>query len=172
MNIASTKTAKLEMLIGFPCSGKSTFLETKLMRVSPTFTDLVVVSSDRYIDEAAQKLGIGYAEAFPMFIKDATKKAKASVVSAIESSHDVIWDQTNLTKEVRTQRLNRFPSKTYLKVGYVFPVEDPAILFERMKRLRPEKIVPLDVLYEMRAKYEEPSLDEGFDSLIVLNIKF
>jgi tRNA uridine 5-carbamoylmethylation protein Kti12 len=165
--------AILNFMVGFPCTGKSTYIQKNLMSQShQTHQQSVVISSDAYIEEKAKELGIGYSEAFPLYIKEAVNYIKSQVNFAIENSHSVIWDQTNLTKNIRVDRLGKFPGKIYKKVGYVFQPAIPEILYARMKNLRPDKIIPIEVLDSMYAKYEVPSIDEGFDEIIHISSDF
>lgn len=163
----------LNFMIGFPCSGKSTYINLNLNKPRLGTTEFpVVVSSDLYVEDAAKTLGVTYAEAFPLTIKEATKWAKDRTKFAIDNSLDVIWDQTNLNRAVRVQRLAQFSDKIYLKIGYLFEPAEPQVLYDRMKKLRPEKMVPFHVLATMYKGYEAPSLDEGFDRIVTVKVDF
>ena len=83
---------------------------------------------------------------------------------------DIVWDQTNLTKKSRKQKLSLLPN-TYTKIGCVFEIHDYEEL-SRRRELRKEKIIPLDAIENMKKTFEVPSLEEGFDEIYKVKFKY
>ena len=149
-----TQKNYLYMLIGVPASGKSTWIASQDWAL-----DIPVVSSDRFIDEHAQKQGKTYNEVFDEYIKIATKLMENQVLICQANNKNVIWDQTNLTAKSRAAKLKMLPD--YYKIAVVFKTPDAE---EHARRLagRPGKTIPLVVLRSMAANFELPTEAEGF----------
>jgi len=147
----------LYMLIGVPASGKSTWINTQ-----DWTRDIPVVSSDRFIDEHAQKQGKTYNEVFEEYIKVATKLMENQVLICQANNKDVIWDQTNLTAKSRAAKLAMLPD--YYKIAVVFKTPDAD---EHKRRLdgRPGKSIPEGVLKSMAANLQLPTEAEGFKEI-------
>ena len=148
----------LYMLVGVPASGKTTW--TKNNRGSA-----LVASSDDYIEKQAEKMGSTYSDVFDDFIKAANTHAIATARKAFSDNMDLIWDQTNLTKNGRKQKLKMVP-KDYKKVAVFFPTPHDDILKKRLTS-RPGKNIPDYVVSSMIKTIEKPSKDEGFDEVII-----
>lgn len=151
---------KLYMLIGVPGSGKSTWVAGQ-----PWSKDCSVVSSDRYIDEEAERLGKTYNEIFKDYVGIATRLMDNHVLVAQANGKDIIWDQTNTSAKSRKAKLAKLPA--YEKTAVFFktpPVE------ELTKRLasRPGKNIPWDVMTSMIKNLEFPTTEEGFSEIQVI----
>ena len=151
---------KLYMLIGVPGSGKSTWVAGQ-----PWSKDCSVVSSDRYIDEEAERLGKTYNEIFKDYVGIATRLMDNHVLVAQANGKDIIWDQTNTSAKSRKAKLAKLPD--YEKIAVFFktpPVE------ELTKRLasRPGKNIPWDVMTSMIKNLEFPTTEEGFSEIQVI----
>jgi tRNA uridine 5-carbamoylmethylation protein Kti12 len=59
------------------------------------------------------------------------------------------------------------PSR-YEKIAVVFTTPEPDELLIRLAS-RPEKVIPDTVIQTMISKWEEPSIDEGFDKIIYVS---
>lgn len=147
----------LYMLIGVPASGKSTW-------VKQNRRGAVVASSDDYIEKQAERLGSTYNDVFNDYVKDANRHAQETAKRAFADNMDVIWDQTNLTKNSRKSKLAMAP-KGYEKIAVYFPTPAPEIHKKRLAG-RPGKQIPDFVLNSMTKTLEPPSKDEGFDDII------
>ena len=145
------------VLIGPPCSGKSTYREQLMLGERKP----VIISSDDFIEEYATEHGITYSEAFPLVsMKDIAKNLRARLIAAAMKSADIIIDRTNMTFKSRNKLLSNIP-KHYRKVGIVFSVPRE-VLAERLKA-RGEatgKWIPAKVVDEMIAVYQEPVAGE------------
>jgi len=149
----------LYMLVGVPASGKTTW--TKQRRNNNT----LVASSDDYIEKQAEKLGSTYSDVFDKFIKAAITHAIETAGKAFSDKLDLIWDQTNLTKTGRRNKLKMVP-KDYKKIAVFFPTPHEDVLKKRLAS-RPGKNIPDYVITSMSKTIEKPTTDEGFDDIIV-----
>ena len=147
----------LYMLVGVPASGKSTWVAR---RKEP------VVSSDDFIEAAAAKRGVTYDDVFAETVDAANKHVLAAAKRAFARGESLIWDQTNLSKKVRAERLQLAPP-AYTTVAVFFPTPAPKVLAARLAN-RPGKTIPPDVVAHMAAALERPTLAEGFDRVQVV----
>ena len=154
----------MNMLIGLPGSGKSTFLK-RMGIVHAPFNGVSVLSTDRFIEEIADRTGKTYNEVFKKAIGDATIQLNRDLHLAIERGNNIFWDQTNFTVKSRADKLKRIP-RGYLKtaVELLLP-EDMAIWYERLDS-RIGKNIPANVLDSMFMTYQTPTTKEGFDTII------
>lgn len=152
---------KLYMLIGVPGSGKSTWVANQ------KFQDVIIASSDAYIDTVAAKQGKTYSEVFSREIGNAMDFCKAQVATAIKLDKDLVWDQTNTMAKGRKYKLEQFGDE-WLKVAVFFPTPDMPEL-ERRLNSRVGKDIPQNILQGMIDALEIPQLSEGFDEIIMLD---
>jgi predicted kinase len=148
------------MLVGVPGSGKSTW--TKQHQSSNT----LVASSDDYIEKQAQQLNTTYSDVFDKFIKAANTHVIETARKAFSNNMDLIWDQTNLTRNGRKQKLKMVP-KTYRKVAVFFTTPHEDVLKKRLAS-RPGKNIPDYVMTSMLKTMEKPTIEEGFDEVIIV----
>lgn len=153
---------EMYMLIGVPGSGKSWWTSYRCPLVNP-----VVLSSDAYIEEHARKINKTYNEIFRDHIDDAIKNTNLMCQKAIEEGKDIIWDQTNLDKKSRARKLARFSSKKYKKIAVYCHASHDDIFAVNEKRREFGRTIPEPVLLDMISRFEYPSLDEGFDDIII-----
>ena len=149
---------ELVMLVGIPCSGKSTYVNK--LRDYEYWKDAVVLSTDNYIEEQAKRLGMTYNEVFQDCIDEATRQLEMSFVRAKDEGKKIIWDQTNLSIKTRKKKLTKVPS-IYKRTVVWFQVD----LEEALKRngTREGKFIPESILKRMYHQFEVPTLEEGFD---------
>lgn len=149
----------LYMLVGVPASGKSTW-------VKQNRGSALVASSDDYIEKQAEKMGTTYSDVFDDFIKAANTHAIATAKKAFSDNIDLIWDQTNLTKNGRRNKLKMVPNN-YRKIAVFFPTPHEDILKKRLAG-RPGKNIPDYVISSMVKTVERPTKEEGFDEIITV----
>ena len=149
---------ELIMMVGMPCSGKSTFIE----KFSNKFNDYIVISTDNIIEDRAEKQGKTYNEIFKDEIKSATKEMNERLAQAIQNGDNIIWDQTNLTVKSRKSKLSGIP-KDYQKVAMYVETDLKTI---KGRNVRPGKIIPESVLDNMWGSIEVPSITEGFHAVL------
>lgn len=152
---------KVYMLIGVPGSGKSTWVAGQ-----PWSKNCSVVSSDRYIDEEAARLGKTYNEVFNDYIKIATRLMENHVLAAQANGRDIIWDQTNISAKSRKAKLEKLWD--YEKVAVFFRTPERSVLDGRLQS-RPGKVIPSHVMQSMISGLEEPTLEEGFSEIIFVD---
>lgn len=151
-------TPELIMLCGIPTSGKSSYV--KKLKDLVDYKDVVILSTDNYIEQQAQRLGLTYNQLFVDVIDDATRNLDIEFNMAKENGRSIIWDQTNLTVKTRKKKISRIPS--YYRRGIVYFKVSLEEALERNK-IREGKFIPEDILKRMYNQFEIPTLDEGFD---------
>ncbi len=157
----------LTVLVGLPGSGKSTSI--------PEDFDGFIYSTDDYIEQCAKMNGWSYNEAFQEFIEPATKHMNEQLQIAIRQKSDVLWDQTNMSSKKRRGILARFP-KTYHKVCICrVPPRDASEWAELDRRILTRashtgKMIHHHIIESMADSYVEPTLDEGFDEVYILDM--
>lgn len=148
---------ELIMLIGAPCTGKSTYIKKYENDKS-----YVILSTDDYIQAYADASGKTYNEVFKEVIKSAEFELMSRLQYAIAAKKNIIWDQTNMTIASRAKKLNKVPSN-YVKKAVVL-YADLQTIKERNKN-RPGKVIPFDVIQSMLVFYQKPTSDEGFSTI-------
>lgn len=146
------------MLVGLPCSGKSTWARAHLPK-------MVRISTDDHVLERSQEVGIDYQEGLEKFYQEAEIKARLAMADAIATNQDVVIDQANLTRSSRANKLAMFPAH-YARIACFFevPVE---VAIER-NAIRKEEVghwVPEAVIREMAERLEAP-FEPVFDEVI------
>jgi predicted kinase len=146
------------MLVGIPCSGKSTYAEK--LKTIPYWSNAVILSTDNYIEKEAQRMGLTYNQIFDDVIGDATRELELQLNMAKDKGKNLIWDQTNLSIKTRRKKLLKIPS-FYARGVIYFEVS----LEEALKRNenREGKFIPESILKRMYHQFEVPTLEEGFD---------
>jgi predicted kinase len=148
---------KLYMLVGVPGSGKSTWIKNQDWALG-----LTVVSTDVFVEDYARKKGKTYSEVFDEYMPTAVNLMAEQVVFARKHGHTIIWDQTSTTTASRAKKFRMLPE--YYAIGVVFRIPEPQELQSRLAN-RPEKVIPSEVLDNMIANWEEPTLEEGFNEI-------
>ena len=148
---------ELIMLVGIPTAGKSTFSNDK------KYKDYIRVSSDDILQEVAKERQQSYNTVFKGNIRFAQIAMMKVLRKAIEDGKSIIWDQTNLTKKQRKEKLKHIPAH-YKKTAVYFVVDLKTALQRNTQR--PGKVIPPEVLERMIKEYELPTNEEGFDQVI------
>ena len=156
--------SELIMIIGIPCSGKSTYVE-KLKKI-PYWENAVVLSTDNYIEKESQRMGLTYNQIFDDVIGDATRELELQLNMAKDKGKNLIWDQTNLSVKSRRKKLLKLPSY-YRRSAVYFEVSLEEAL-ERNKH-REGKFIPESILKRMYHQFEIPTRNEDFDYVECVN---
>lgn len=151
------------IMVGFPCSGKSTIREDILKEHPNT----VVISSDDIFEMLAEEYGISVNQAFVRF-SDApfiNKMMHKSYADAIKNKLPILIDRTNLTKRAR-RRFNR--PRGYKRIAVV--VQAPAIVrWWRLIRREHKTGVTISRhnLKVMKRVYRPIDDTEDFDEIVI-----
>ena len=148
---------ELIMLVGVPTSGKSTFSNQQ------KYSKYIRISSDDILQEVAKERQQSYNTVFKANIRFAQIAMMKVLRKAIEDGKSIIWDQTNLTRKQRKEKLKHIPAH-YKKTAVYFIVDLKTALQRNTQR--PVKVIPPEVLERMIKEYELPTLEEGFDTII------
>jgi len=153
----------LYVLVGVPGSGKSTWIGHQTFNWDNT----VIISTDRFVERHAMSVGKTYGEVFEEYMPTAVKLMAESALLAFAEGKDVVWDQTSTTVSTRAKKLRMAPD-TYTKIAVVFNTPSPAIHARMLDR--PGKVIPEEVMQDMIARFEMPTVEEGFDKVIIARL--
>jgi predicted kinase len=162
--------SKLEfvVLIGPPCSGKSSFTQ------QPKYKDYFKASIDDLI--MALNPGVTYNDAYynnqcPYCnILYAEKLFKQLFLKAVrEAEQNIIIDKTNMSSKARKKILKTVSSERYKKIAVVFDW-DMKTLLERNEKRRKEtgKFISEKVIREMVSNFVPIQQDESFNKVITV----
>ena len=149
---------KLYMLVGVPGSGKSTWVKNQEFWMK----DYAYISTDMWVEMEAERRGVTYSEIFQEYMPKAVELMANQVELARDKGMDIIWDQTSTTIATRAKKFRMLPE--YYAIAVVFRIPEPEELQRRLAS-RPGKVIPSEVLDDMIAKWQEPTLEEGFNEI-------
>jgi predicted kinase len=145
------------MLIGVPCSGKSTWhCDQEWLQ------DAAYISTDTYVEEYAKNMGKTYSEVFTEVMPKCVEYMTGDVINARNEGRDIVWDQTSTTLSSRQRKFNMLPD--YYAIAVVFRTPPRDELDVRLSG-RPGKHIPKKVIDNMIHNWEEPTLEEGFKEI-------
>lgn len=147
--------AILEMLIGLPASGKSTWAAQQ---------NTVVISSDEI---RAELYGNASVQDNPQKVFQIVHQR---IFESLANSQDTIYDATNLSRKRRRAFLEevkaKFPDVQVEGIIFAIPFE---VCLQR-NRAR-DRIVPDEAMSRLYKSFNVPSYKEGFDSFEVIRYK-
>jgi predicted kinase len=146
--------SRVYVLVGVPGAGKSTWVENQLWA-----KDCVYVSSDKLVEEEAERQGKSYNDVFKDYINEAIALMLDQVITARDEGRDIIWDQTSVSVKSRKKKFQVLPD--YEHIAVVFETPDRAELEKRLAS-RPGKSIPWEIVDSMISNFEMPSEEEGF----------
>ena len=149
--------SKVYVLVGVPGSGKSTWISQQEWA-----KNCVVVSTDAWVEDYAQRMGKTYSEVFTEYMPVAVKLMADTIVRAREAGKDIIWDQTSTTVKSRRRKFNMLPD--YDHIAVVFPTPEKEELARRLAN-RLGKNIPADVMRTMIDGFEMPTEEEGYKEI-------
>lgn len=160
---------KLIMTIGLPGSGKTTYINEFYQLVNagtlPDARTLAYLSSDYYIECEAARLNKNYNEVFNDKIKEATANLEKNLQAALSMKQSILWDQTNLSVKSRKGKLNKIPDD-YRRIALYFVPNIDRVLEINTERYKFGRDLPEGILKNMINSIQEPTFDEGFDTII------
>lgn len=146
------------VLIGPPCSGKSTWINKFLKNNKQDYS---IISSDNHIERLAISDGLTYSEAWPKFIGQATAAAKQDLEGAKRDNKNIIVDQTNMSKKKRKSLLQGLDH--YHKIAVIFDCDTKTLIARNEERFkRTGKNIPENVIKDFLNKFDPVTKDEGF----------
>lgn len=150
---------KVDILVGLPAAGKSTWLRKQSPKP-------VIMSSDDWVEFYAEKEGISYDQAWQKYYKRAQRAAEKTFFDAMaESAPHIVIDRVNLTVRARNKIITPALSFGYEVNAIVFPTPDPE---EHQRRLsnRPGKNIPEKIIEQMAGHFVLPTINEGLTNII------
>ncbi len=149
------------MLIGAPCSGKTTWIKEQQWD-----EPVVVLSTDDVVESVAKELDKTYTDVF----KDVIDKAQGYINSQLYlfgyvGNSSIMLDQTNLTKKSRAKKLALIP-KGYKKVAVVFHTPIETLMKRLEERNETGKVLSRKLVQDMFDSMEMPDKAEGFDEIL------
>lgn len=151
----------IHVLIGPPCSGKSTWIKKFL---NGNKEEYVIISSDDHVERLAAKNGLNYSQAWEKFIGQATSMMKQEFVDAKRDNKNIIVDQTNMSKKKRKSLLQGLDS--YHKIAVVFDCDTKTLLKRNEERAKSTgKNIPPNVIESFLNKFDPVTKDEGFNEI-------
>jgi len=174
------------VLIGLPGSGKSTYAKDFLKNLSEDEKGMwkIISRDDILMMYGKHKFGeeLNYSQIWQRLNEEdqaiITKSYYMSLHNAVDAGINLIIDKTNLNaktrrKEMKKIKTPRFPKNA--KMGYyhfeavVFDVEHEELIKRLKKReLETGKLIPADVIFEMKERFEFPSEDEEFKTISII----
>lgn len=148
---------ELIYLVGIPASGKSTYIKEH-------YPNHIVVSNDLIVERYAKLWNTDYNTAWKkLSFKTVNNETRAIFEWAIENNCSIVIDNTNLTPKAR----RKYKTNNYKKIAIVFSISDN----EHNKRIEKRKnetgkLVPYDVVENMKRSFVYPTKEEGFDEII------
>ena len=149
------------MLIGPTLSGKSTYIRNN-------YPNTEVISRDEIVMEVfgSRDYNLAFKEVDQ---KEVDRVLATRLKEANDLKTSVIIDMTNMTVKRRMATLRNF-DKDFSRVAVVFPILSEEEYTKRNidRNAKENKWIPPFVIKSMIDSYQEPTLDEGYDRIIIL----
>ena len=172
-NIENTK--EVIFLVGYPASGKSTWLYK-----NKQYNNYTIINRDEIAEEVADENNLDYNELFndnSDFIislnEIVSKRLMGKFYGALENNENIIIDMINTSRRKRKGFLKIIKDYNDYKIkAVVFNVESLDLLKQVSKKRSSElndKFIKPELYDEIKSKYVEPTKDEGFDEIIYID---
>ncbi len=159
------KKPKCFIMIGPPCSGKTTY-------INKNYPNATIISRDNLVETVGRKRGLNYSEAFK-FINDNKEVATLEVDGALStlvnesknSIKDIVCDLTNMSRKSRRKWIHEFKNHDKIAVVFMTGLQE----LKKRNKIRGKntgKFIPEHVLIDMCLRYCKPNFSEGFDEII------
>ena len=149
------------MLIGPTLSGKSTYIRNN-------YPNTEVISRDEIVMEVfgSRDYNLAFKEVDQ---KEVDRVLATRLKEANDLKTSVIIDMTNMTAKRRMATLRNF-DKDFSRLAVVFPILSDEEYTKRNidRNSKENKWIPPFVIKSMIDSYQEPTLDEGYDRIIIL----
>jgi predicted kinase len=168
----TTNTKNLYVLIGPPCTGKSTWIKKNGFISDP---DCKIISSDNIVEELVSARGLTYDDFFQSQDKNLKWKHRVLFEEQFKDIPDyknIILDLTNLNVKSRKGIMGKIPDldeRYKISVVFRFKGREETILKMMEKRSKElekkgkKKTIPMNVMLSMFSSFEPPQPEEGFD---------
>lgn len=150
-----TNKPKLIILVGLPGSGKTTYANKHLRKKNTFVLSSDAIRKDVFGDETAQH---NNKLVFSILFKRARSKLKQGM--------NVVIDATNISSQVRKETLQMFADLDLKKIATVVNAPVEICILRDKHRTRN---VGEEVITKLAGRFEQPSLDEGFDEIEIIN---
>ena len=149
------------ILIGPTLSGKSTYIRN-------TYPNVEVISRDEIVMEVfgSRDYSLAFKEVDQ---KEVDRVLATRLKEANDLKTSIIIDMTNMTVKRRMATLRNF-DKDFSRVAVVFPILSSDEYTRRNidRKEKENKWIPPFVIKSMIDSYQEPTLEEGYDTTIIL----
>lgn len=154
------------MLIGIPGSGKSSIAN----EIKSQYPDVVIISSDIYIDKVAKEKGLTYSALYKDTIEDAEKWASKELENAIKNKKNIVWDQTNVFESARKKKITRMHQNKYEVIAMSLELTTEELNKRHTKRKNEGgKYISYKIIQNMIENYTRPHYGEGFVEIYLVN---
>ena len=149
------------MLIGPTLSGKSTYIRNN-------YPNTEVISRDEIVMEVfgSRDYNLAFKEVDQ---KEVDRVLATRLKDANDLKTSVIIDMTNITVKRRMATLRNF-DKDFSRIAVVFPILSEEEYSKRNidRNAKENKWIPPFVIKSMIDSYQEPTLEEGYNRIIIL----
>lgn len=149
------------MLIGPTLSGKSTYIRNN-------YPNTTVISRDEIVMEVfgSRDYNLAFKEVDQ---KEVDRVLALRLKEANELKANVIIDMTNMVVKRRMATLKNF-DESFSRVAVVFPILSDEEYTKRNidRNAKENKWIPPFVIKSMVDSYQEPTLEEGYNRIIIL----
>ena len=158
------KAKNIIVLIGPPCSGKSTWVDNNIK-------DYIRISRDMLVESMFVDRGT-YSEIFRSLTEDEQKSIDVQLMKeyklALAAGENIVIDMTNMSKKSRAKFLNGYKElKNYNKHAKVFFVSEDEFSRRNEMRSFSGKSIPHHLYFDMVKRFVFPLKDE-FDYVQVI----
>ena len=148
------RTPKAFIMVGLQGSGKST--------TAAKIAHLCGISSSEYISADKIREHIGYEPTV-------WEVHNHLIQTAVSKGYDIVVDNTNIKQKDRKNIINLI-RKYQISEYEIIAVEMRCDLEKCLERnFKRRRVVPKEVIGRYALSYTSPSLDEGFDRLVVID---